>query len=189
MQVTVCNSAGNATLSLMQGIFQRAGVVVLLIASLLAPYGRCQSPGRTTSHACCVQDSAPKASVTGNCCIVRSQLPAVVEERPALGPTALPATPDFVPLMRAGNSRGRSLANPVAQILPAAWRLSPQNLAHTLSALAFRVRLVCARDCMIFFVRTPLNPTGLDALILCCVDLAEAAGFGPGFRKLRGVAK
>ncbi len=118
MHVTVSNSAGNATLSLMQGIFQRAGVVVLLVASLLAPYGRCQSPGRTTSHACCLQDSAPKVSVTGNCCIVRSQLPAVVGERPALGPTALPATPEFVPLCAPATLGDASFANPLAQTSP-----------------------------------------------------------------------
>jgi hypothetical protein len=118
MLITVGNSAGNATLSLMQGIFQRAGVLVLLIASLLAPYGRCQSPGRTTSHTCCVQDSTPKASVTGNCCIVRSQLPAVLEERPALGLTAVPATPEFVPLPGPVTLLDASIANPVTQTSP-----------------------------------------------------------------------
>jgi hypothetical protein len=81
----------------MQSFFQRAAVVIMLIASLLAPYGRCQSPGRTISHECCVQDAAPKTSVTANCCIVRSQLPAVVGERRALGPAVMPIAAECVP--------------------------------------------------------------------------------------------
>ncbi len=152
MQITVGNSAGNATLSLMHGLFQRAGVVVLLIASLLAPYGRCQSPGRTTSHACCVQDSTPKASITGNCCIVRSQLPAVIGESHALGLTVLPASPEFVPLPRSCDSPECKHRESGRAILPAAWRLRPQNLAPTLSASGFRVRRLCPG--WFFFVRT-----------------------------------
>jgi hypothetical protein len=102
----------------MQGIFQRAGVVIVLIASLLAPYGTCQSPGPTKSHECCEQDAAPKASVTANCCIVRSQLPAVVGERPALGPTAMPAAAEFVPPREAAILIHTDAATPAAQHSP-----------------------------------------------------------------------
>jgi hypothetical protein len=118
MHITVGNSAGNATLSLMQGIFQRACVAVLLIASLLAPYGRCQPPGRATSHTCCLQDSTPKASVTGNCCVVRSQVPAVEGKRASLDLTVLPTTSEFVPLRAPATLLHASMANPIEQSSP-----------------------------------------------------------------------
>jgi hypothetical protein len=65
-----------------QGVLHRAGVAIVLVATLLLPYGRCQAPARAASHDCCVH-SAPMATAGTNCCIVRSQLPAIVVERAA----------------------------------------------------------------------------------------------------------
>jgi len=71
-------------------MLHRAGVAIVLIATLLLPYGKCQPPSRITAHDCCAHHSAPVASVKANCCTVRSELPAIVVER-AIGKAA-PAT-------------------------------------------------------------------------------------------------
>jgi hypothetical protein len=65
-----------------QGVLHRAGVAIVLMATLLLPYGRCQAPVRAASHECCAH-SAPMATVGTNCCIVRTQLPAIVIQRAA----------------------------------------------------------------------------------------------------------
>src|SRR5438045_9683960 len=66
---------------MVHGILHRAGVAVVLIATLLVPYGRCQSPSRAAAHECCKNNSVPAASVKASCCTVRSELPAIVVER------------------------------------------------------------------------------------------------------------
>ena len=102
----------------MQSIVQRVAVVIVLVASLLAPYARCQSPSRTFRHECCLQDAAPKTSVTANCCIVRPQLPAVVGEHPALGPTAMPAAAGLVPAREPAIHFHTNAAAPSVQVSP-----------------------------------------------------------------------
>jgi hypothetical protein len=85
------------------GVLHRAGVAIVLMATLLLPYGRCQSPRRAAAHDCCAHDAAPVASVKANCCTVRSELPAIVWESAAGNPNplAMPAwfgpsaTPDL----------------------------------------------------------------------------------------------
>ena len=78
------------------GMLHRAGVAVVLIATLLLPYGRCQSPVRGDGHDCCVHPTAPAAaSVKASCCTVRSQLPAIVSQRAVLSASPF-ATVAFV---------------------------------------------------------------------------------------------
>jgi len=72
-------------------MLHRAGVAVLLIATLLLPYGRCQSPGPAAGHDCCAHPSAPMAAVQASCCTIRGQLPAIVGHRAALGAPPLAA--------------------------------------------------------------------------------------------------
>jgi hypothetical protein len=67
-----------------QGMLHRAGEAIVLIAVLLLPYGRCQSPVRGDGHDCCVHPPAPAASLESSCCTVRSQLPAIVGQRAVL---------------------------------------------------------------------------------------------------------
>ena len=71
-----------------QGVLHRAGVAIVLTLTLLLPYGRCQSPARATGHDCCVHQS-PAASVKTNCCAIRSELPAIVEQRAVVSPNPL----------------------------------------------------------------------------------------------------
>src|SRR4051812_35961357 len=75
-----------------QGMFRRACVAIVMIATLLLPYATCQSPARSAGHECCVQHTAP-ASLKANCCTVRSEVPAVVVE-PAVFDSASFATVD-----------------------------------------------------------------------------------------------
>jgi len=74
---------------MVQGMFHRAGVAILLIATLLLPYGTCQPTARAAGHDCCGHHSAPVASLKANCCIVHSEIPAIVVEQAAVNPVAL----------------------------------------------------------------------------------------------------
>lgn len=69
---------------MMPGMLRRAGVAIVLMATLLLPYGTCQPAARARRHDCCGGQSAPNASVKTNCCIVRSEIPAVVVENAAV---------------------------------------------------------------------------------------------------------
>jgi hypothetical protein len=80
-----------------QGVLHRAGVAIMLITMLLLPYGRCQSPTRATRHDCCVHPSAPVASVKASCCTVRSEVPAIVEQRAVVSPHLLVIQSGFIP--------------------------------------------------------------------------------------------
>src|SRR5215831_16303688 len=92
------------------GVLHRAGIAIVLIATLLLPYGRCQSPGRVTAHDCCAHHSAPVAAIKANCCTVRSQLPAMVPDRAAANPDLVTAHATFVPAAAA------SIALPAASV-------------------------------------------------------------------------
>lgn len=78
-----------------QGMLHRAGVAIVLIATLLVPYGRCQSPAGAAGHDCCAHSTAPMSAVKANCCTVRTQPPAIPVERAALSPHDLAATAFF----------------------------------------------------------------------------------------------
>ena len=69
-----------------QGTLKRAGMAILLVITLLLPYGTCQPAPRASHHDCCGQHSAPMASLKADCCIVHSELPAVVVEKAAVDP-------------------------------------------------------------------------------------------------------
>jgi hypothetical protein len=81
---------------MVQGMFHRAAVAIVLMATLLLPYGKCQSPSRGTAHDCC-RHSAPPPSVKASCCTVRSEVPAIVVERAVANPTAADLQPEFTP--------------------------------------------------------------------------------------------
>ena len=70
----------------------RAGMAIVLTATLLLPYGTCQPPSRLAAHNCCGHPAAPAATVKANCCTVHSQLPAFVVDRAAVGPDQLIAS-------------------------------------------------------------------------------------------------
>src|SRR3954449_9504955 len=79
------------------GIFHRAAMAVVLIASLLVPYARCQSASRAAAHECCQQHSAPALSLKASCCTIRSELPAIVVERAVVSPGMVDMPSGFGP--------------------------------------------------------------------------------------------
>ena len=80
-----------------QGVLYRTGVAILMIIALLLPYGRCQSPIRATRHDCCVHQSTPAASVKASCCTVRSELPAIIEQRAVVSSNPLAIVASLLP--------------------------------------------------------------------------------------------
>ena len=78
---------------MVQGMLHRAGVAIVLMATLLVPYGRCQAPNRTAGHECCMRHAAPAASLKASCCTVRSEIPAIVVERAVPNPNAMMLQP------------------------------------------------------------------------------------------------
>jgi hypothetical protein len=67
----------------------RAAVAIVVIATLLLPYGACRPAARASRHECCGHPSVPSASVKANCCIVRGEVPAVVVESATVNLSAI----------------------------------------------------------------------------------------------------
>ena len=81
----------------MPGVFHRAAVAIVLIATLILPYGRCQSPGKGAGHDCCQHHSSPVASLKAGCCTVRSETPAIVAEKDLANDMSAAAQNELVP--------------------------------------------------------------------------------------------
>src|SRR5215472_9954877 len=74
------------------GMVYRAGVAMVLTVALLLPYATCKPAGRLDAHDCCGHPAAPAASIKADCCIVHSELPAMVVDGAAIGPAAIPSS-------------------------------------------------------------------------------------------------
>jgi len=63
---------------MLNGVFQRAAMAIILMGALLAPFGTCLYRTHKAAHSCCAR--APEASLTAqvNCCTVSATLPAIV---------------------------------------------------------------------------------------------------------------
>jgi hypothetical protein len=81
----------------MPGVFHRAAVAIVLIATLILPYGRCQSPGKGAGHDCCQHHSSPAASLKAGCCTMRSETPAIVAEKDLANDMSAAAQNELVP--------------------------------------------------------------------------------------------
>jgi hypothetical protein len=53
-------------------------MAIVLMGSLLAPFGTCQQQTHKTAHSCCSQASQPSKTAQANCCVASAPLPAVV---------------------------------------------------------------------------------------------------------------
>jgi hypothetical protein len=101
---------------MLQGVFQRAAVAILLIAALAAPAEICLQQMQKGGHDCCASMAESGATVHGDCCTLRPTLPAVVA--PALSVSAaLSGTQEFV--------SPRQLSSP--RVLPASAIIPPQS--------------------------------------------------------------
>ena len=79
-----------------QGMFGRACVAIVIIATLLLPYATCQPAARSAGHDCCAQHAAPAPSLKANCCTIRSEVPAIVVERSVADPASFSTVDSFV---------------------------------------------------------------------------------------------
>ena len=61
-----------------KGVFQRAAVAIVLMGSLLAPFGTCLQPAHKALHGCCAPASESGKTAQTNCCTASAPLPAVV---------------------------------------------------------------------------------------------------------------
>jgi hypothetical protein len=63
---------------MLQGVFQRAAVAILLIGSFLAPSGICLQPMHKAAHSCCVPASDSQKAARTDCCTAHAPLLAVL---------------------------------------------------------------------------------------------------------------
>jgi hypothetical protein len=81
---------------MLQGVFQRAAVAILLIGALAAPAEICLQHAHKTGHDCCASMSESSATVQSDCCTVRPTLPAVVVAPALSGSPVLSAAQQVV---------------------------------------------------------------------------------------------
>jgi hypothetical protein len=72
---------------MLRASFQRAAMAILLMGMMIAPLGICLQLSPNGAHSCCMQSESSRVLHT-NCCVFRTQLPAIV---------AAPALPDASP--------------------------------------------------------------------------------------------
>lgn len=69
--------------------FHRAAVAIVLMATVLVPYGSCRPQVRIAAHDCCPQAAYHAAVIEQDCCIARASIPAMITERPAYNSTPM----------------------------------------------------------------------------------------------------
>jgi|ERR1035438_4671659 hypothetical protein len=79
-------------------IFQRASLAIVLIGTMLMPFGTCLSIKQKTEHSCCASASETGKSAQTNCCVVRDQQPAVVVVTILPNPAPMAAAPELSPI-------------------------------------------------------------------------------------------
>src|ERR1035437_3666692 len=63
---------------MLRSVFQRAAVAIVLMGTLLAPFGTCLQRTHKAAHSCCAPASEPGNTARTNCCKTSAPLPAVV---------------------------------------------------------------------------------------------------------------
>jgi hypothetical protein len=80
------------------GVFQRAAVAIVLMGSLLAPFGSCLQRTHNTRHGCCAPASESNKTADTNCCAASAPLPAIVVAPSLPGSAPMTVAPEFVSL-------------------------------------------------------------------------------------------
>jgi len=81
---------------MLQGVFQRAAVAIVLMGALAAPAETCLQPAHKAMHACCAGMAESGASMQGNnCCAARPILPAIVVAPAVTVSAPLPGAQEF----------------------------------------------------------------------------------------------
>jgi hypothetical protein len=80
------------------GVYKRAAVAIVLMGSLLAPFGTCLQPAHKAAHSCCAPASRSSQSVRTNCCAASVPLPAVVVAPNLPGSAPMTVAQEFISL-------------------------------------------------------------------------------------------
>jgi hypothetical protein len=83
---------------MLRGGFRRAAVAIVLMGSLLAPFGICLQPAQKSAHSCCSHTSKSNQSVRTNCCIASAPLPALVVATNLPGSAPMTIAQEFISL-------------------------------------------------------------------------------------------
>src|ERR1035438_1130182 len=83
---------------MLRGVYQRAAVAIVLMGSLLAPFGTCLQPTLKAAHSCCSHASRSNQSVRTNCCTASAPLPAVVVAANLPGSAPMAVAQEFISL-------------------------------------------------------------------------------------------
>ena len=81
---------------MLRGVYQRAAVAIVLMGSLLAPFGTCLQPTQKAAHSCCSHASKSNQSVRTNCCTATAPLPAVVVATNLPGSAPMTVAQEFI---------------------------------------------------------------------------------------------
>lgn len=79
---------------MLKGSFRRAAAAIILMGTLLAPFGNCLQRTHKTVHNCCAP--ASQSSAQTNCCIASAPLPAVAVTPSLPGSTAITVEQEFI---------------------------------------------------------------------------------------------
>ena len=104
--------------------FQRAAIAILLVGMMIAPLGICLQPSPNKAHDCCMQMEA-LPSLHTDCCVVRTQLPAILSA-PTLADAVASSTMQGIPVRVETTASGE---RPPVTIIPP---LSPPTGAFIL---------------------------------------------------------
>ena len=84
--------------TMLRGVFQRAAVAIVLMGSLLAPFGTCLQRTHKAAHSCCSHASESRKTAQTNCCIASAPLPAVVVAPNLPGSAPMTVAQEFISL-------------------------------------------------------------------------------------------
>jgi hypothetical protein len=83
---------------MLSGVYKRAAVAIVLMSSLLAPFGTCLQPAHKTAHSCCAPASESGKTAQTNCCTASAPLPAVVVATNLPGSAPMTVAQEFISL-------------------------------------------------------------------------------------------
>jgi len=83
---------------MVRGSFQRAAVAILLVGMMIAPLGICLQRSSKSAHSCCMEQKSSQTlhCVRTNCCVVRTQLPAMLAKSTLPGPSRSEAVHEYM---------------------------------------------------------------------------------------------
>src|ERR1035438_8151286 len=105
---------------MLRGVYQRAAVAIVLMGSLLAPFGTCLQPTLKAAHSCCSHASKSNQFVRTNCCTASAPLPAVVVAPNLPGSAPMTVVRAFVSLDEPSSSSEFSVLSVIPQHSPPA---------------------------------------------------------------------